>query len=365
MKKNLRNVLALALGLMTTVSFAQDWNVDSRTRMDMTERVSGEDYRLTTQRVTLGVSWGGSDWGIYTSSDFNYSLGDPTNDDNGLSTAPSASIYEAYASANLMGMASMTVGRQALSYGSGALVGVNDWSNEGRNTWDGITLGFDLDMADVSLGYAARNDEGSDFNTSSWNPDGDEVTNMWLNMAGEFSGWNVNVLYLTNSNDAEDAAYGVDISGGVMGASVSGSMNTDYAGNTMRAINLGYAATDNINLSVGQTAYSDEGQFGANLASDMSAGSWNETGTIGYLAKGDEDITYGLTYAAGGISVGATMHRITNTIDENYERAAMELNVGYSLGNNASLGLKYITDDNGDATAEESKYTYLTLTVTP
>ena len=51
--------------------------------------------------------------------------------------------------------------------------------------------------------------------------------------------------------------------------------------------------------------------------------------------------------------------------DENYERAAMELNVGYSLGNNASLGLKYITDDNGDATAEESKYTYLTLTVTP
>ena len=187
---------------------------------------------------------------------------------------------------------------------------------------------------------------------------------MWLNMGGEFSGWNVNVLYLSNSL-LDDAAYGFDIAGGVMGASVSGSMNTDYAGNTMRAINLGYAATDNINLSVGQTAYSDEGQFGANLASDMSAGSWNETGTIGYLGAGDEDITYGLTYAAGGISVGATMHRVTNTIDENYERAAMELNVGYSLGNNASLGLKYITDDNGDATAEESKYTYLTLTVTP
>ena len=50
MKKNLRNVLALALGLMTTVSFAQDWNVDSRTRMDMSE-VNGEDYRLTTQEL--------------------------------------------------------------------------------------------------------------------------------------------------------------------------------------------------------------------------------------------------------------------------------------------------------------------------
>ena len=37
MKKNLRNVLALALGLITTVSFAQDWNVDSRTRIDMSD----------------------------------------------------------------------------------------------------------------------------------------------------------------------------------------------------------------------------------------------------------------------------------------------------------------------------------------
>ena len=305
MKKNLRNVLALALGLMTTVSFAQDWNVDSRTRMDMSEK-KGEDYRVTTQRVTLGATWGGSDWGIHISSDFNYNLGERA-------------------------------------------LGGNEAS-----------MSFDLDMADVSLGYASRNDA----ETTKLDGVAEEKTNMWLNMGGEFSGWNVNVLYLSNSL-LDDAAYGVDIAGGVMGASVSGSMNTDYAGNTMRAINLGYAATDNINLSVGQTAYSDEGQFGANLASDMSAGSWNETGTIGYLGAGDEDITYGLTYAAGGISVGATMHRVTNTIDENYERAAMELNVGYSLGNNASLGLKYITDDNGDATAEESKYTYLTLTVTP
>ena len=139
-------------------------------------------------------------------------------------------------------------------------------------------------MADVSLGYASRNDAA----TTLIDDVAEEKTNMWLNMGGEFSGWNVNVLYLSNSL-LDDAAYGVDIAGGVMGASVSGSMNTDYAGNTMRAINLGYAATDNINLSVGQTAYSDEGQFGADLASDMSAGSWNETGTIGYLGAGDED----------------------------------------------------------------------------
>ena len=45
MKKNLRNVLVLALGLMTTVSFAQDWNVDSRTRIDMSGDEGAEDYK--------------------------------------------------------------------------------------------------------------------------------------------------------------------------------------------------------------------------------------------------------------------------------------------------------------------------------
>ena len=38
---------------------------NSRTRMDMSEAVGGEDYRLTNQRATLGATWGGSDWGIH------------------------------------------------------------------------------------------------------------------------------------------------------------------------------------------------------------------------------------------------------------------------------------------------------------
>ena len=38
-------------------------------------------------------------------------------------------IYEAYASTDLFGMASMTVGRQALDYGSGALMSSNQWSD--------------------------------------------------------------------------------------------------------------------------------------------------------------------------------------------------------------------------------------------
>ncbi len=365
MKKNLRNVLALFLGLMTTVSFAQDWNVDSRTRMDMSEAINGtntnEGYKMTNQRVTLGATWVGSDWAIHLSSDANYTLG--------VSADPSMSIYEAYASANLMGMASVTAGRQALNYGSGALMGTNDWNND-RNTWDGLTFGFDLDMADVTVGYASAN-SGPDVITGLATED---KNNMWVNLGGEFSGWNVNVLYLTDT-DKDDAAYGLDISGGLMGASVSGSMNTDYAGNTMRVVNLGYAVTDDINISVGQTAYGDENyvvadggrQTSFKMDNSNMNGSWADNGGIGYLMAGDEDLTYGLSYTMGGISLGATMHRITNTMDENYERSAMEVNLGYALGNNASLGLKYITDDNGitDGSVDESKYTWLTLTVTP
>ena len=149
MKKNLRNVLALALGLMTTVSFAQDWNVDSRTRNDM----SGDnDKMVTNQRATLGATWGGSDWGIHISSDVDYMLG---------SGSASMGIYEAYASANLMGVASVTAGRQALDNGSGALMSSNQWSAN-RTTWDGMTFGFDMDMADISLGYASYNGGGVD-----------------------------------------------------------------------------------------------------------------------------------------------------------------------------------------------------------
>ena len=378
MKKNLRNVLALALGLITTVSFAQDWNVDSRTRMDMSE-VNGEDYRLTTQRVTLGATWGGSDWGIHTSSDFNYNLGGINLGEGRVS----ATVYEAYASANLFGMASMTVGRQALEYGSGNLVGTNNWTNGDRNTWDGMSFGFDLDMADVTLGYATRNDAltSAAIIANDSTADGtDDLTNMYVNLNGEFSGWNVNVLYLTNSI-ADDAAFGVDLSGGIMGASVSASLNESYNGATMRSFGLGYTVNDNISLNVGQTTYGDEGEFGGfagNMGNGRDGSSWASHGNLGFLGASMESLNYGLSYSMGGISLSATMYRITDGGDddaaamyvaEDYDRQAMELGISYSLGSNAALGLKYVTDetenDGMGGSIEQSKYTWLTLTVTP
>ena len=329
MKKNLRNILALSLGLMTTVAFAQEWGVDSRTRMDMSE-ANGEGYKSTDQRVTLGATWGGSDWGIHVSSDVNYTLG---NDD-----AASMSIYEAYASTDLMGYASLTAGRMAINNGSGALMSSNDWGTD-RTTWEGMSFGLNLDMADVTIGYHAQNDGTG----------GDDAGNMWINAGGEFSGWNVNVLYMTVEGN-DDAATGIDISGEVAGAGISASMNTDFDGDEMRVIGLTYAVNDDMGVHASQTVYGEDGGF--NMNGTNMDGSWMTTGNMGYLNGGDEMLSYGLTYTMSGINLGATMHNVTS-LDES-ERDVTEISLGYSLNDNAGLSVSMVDD-------ADTKYMWLTL----
>ena len=336
MKKNLRNILALSLGLMTTVAFAQDWNVDSRTRIDM----SGDNDKMSTdQRVTLGATVGGSDWGIHVSSDVNYTLG--------ADTEKSMRIYEAYASADLMGYASVTAGRQALNYGSGALMSSNDWAAE-RTTWEGMTFGLNLDAADVTIGYHSQNSgaEGEE-----------DAGNMWINAGGEFSGWNVNVLYMQDEG-MEDNATGIDISGDLAGASVSASMNQDFNGGEMTMLGATYTVNDDMNVVGSYTTYGEEGFYMPGTNMD---GSWMTTGGVGYLGANDENMSLGLTYNMGSINLGATIHQITNSENDDYERDVMEISLGYSLGDNAGLSLKYATDATGDA--DEDKYMWLTLNV--
>ena len=175
---------------------------------------------------------------------------------------------------------------------------------------------------------------------------------MWVNAAGEFSGWNVNVLYMTDEGQ-DDAATGIDISGEVAGAGVSASMNTDFAGNEMRVIGLSYAVNDDMGVNVSQTVYSEAqvGEDGValggfNMAGTNMDGSWMATGGMGYLGAGDEDLALGLTYNMSGISMGATMHSITNSADETIDRSVTgNISLGYSLGDNTALGVKYATDD--------------------
>lgn len=347
MKKNLQNALVLAMGLMTTVTFAQDWGVDSRTRIDM----SGDNDKMeTSQRVTLGATWGGSDWGIHLSSDVNYMLGDRAianamNEDGNISM----NIFEAYASTDLMGYANVTVGRQALNYGSGALLSSNDWGTD-RTTWDGFKIGLNLDMADVTIGYASRNGGTAEEVDKS-------NGNMYLNAGGEFSGWNVNLVYMTKTEggeDGENAATGIDISGEVMGAGISASMNSDFDGDEMRVIGLTYAVNDDMGVHASQTVYGEEGDF--NMAGTNMDGSWMTTGNMGYLGAGAELLSYGLTYNMAGISLGATMHNVTNSLDDAVDTDATEISLGYSLNDNAGLSLSMV-DDN------ETKYMWVTLNV--
>ncbi len=347
MKKNLQNALVLAMGLMTTVTFAQDWGVDSRTRIDM----SGDNDKMeTSQRATLSATWGGSDWGIHLSSDVNYMLGDRAianamEEDGNISM----NVYEAYASTDLMGYANLTVGRQALNYGSGALISTNDWGTD-RTTWDGFKIGLDLDMADVTIGYASRNG-GTEAEVDASNG------NMYLNAGGEFSGWNVNLVYMTKTTageDGENAATGIDISGEVMGAGISASMNSDFDANDMRVIGLTYAINDDMGVHASQTVYGEDGDF--NMANTNMDGSWMTTGNMGYLGAGAELLSYGITYKMSGISLGATMHNVSNSMDEAVESDATEISLGYSLNDNAGLSVSMV-DDN------EVKYMWLTLNV--
>ena len=371
MKKNLRNILAVALGLITTVSFAQDWGVDSRTRIDM----SGDNDKMSTeQRATVGATWGGSDWGIHTSTEINYVLGP--------NSAASLRVYEAYASANVFGFANMTAGRQALDYGSGALMSSNQWAGAAgqRTTWDGFTFAIDNDMLDLTIGYASQMTDAPDTSASGG-------TNMHINASKAEGDWSVNLLYMTKEGQVDGealdglSAYGLDLGYNMMGGQlgINASMNQDYDENQMTSYGATYNVNDNLSISLSQTSYVyDEGTEDANgenatsfnMAGTNMAGDWFHTGNMGYLGAGDEDMTIGVSYNMGGITLGANMHTISNSENEDYERSVTDISLGYDLGDNASIGLRYATDTNDDAAndgagAWDNKYTWVTLTVNP
>ena len=368
MKKNLQNALLLAMGLMTTVSFAQDWNVDSRTRIDM----SGDFDRMeTAQRATLGYTVGGSDWSIHGSTVVNYDLG--------MGQVAGLAVYEAYASTDLMGYASLTAGRQALNYGSGMIVGSNEWGTD-RNTRDAFTFDLDLDMADVTLGYASR------MNGDSLTTGG---TSMWLNASKSEGDWTANLLYVSGtSTDADvdsDAttAMGLDLSYNMMGGDLAlnvtyNTVSNDDVDMDMNSIGATYNVNESMSISASQTTYGEGGFATTNsnygLNGDMYAttgeylgnyNSWNENGNLGFLNPNDKNLSIGGDYNMGDFDLGVTMHTITNDVVEAYERNVMEMSLGYSMSDNANLSLMYATDDNRYAGASEETYMFLTLTVTP
>ena len=345
MKKNLRNILVLAMGLMTTVSFAQDWDGDSRTRIDM----SGDgDEMSTDQRATVGATWGGSDWSIHGSTNVNYTLG--------TGNAATIGVYEAYASTDLMGYASVTAGRQALDYGSGAIVSSNQWGAN-RATWDGFTFGPALDFADVTFGYASTTDSITDL---------DGRSQMWLNAAKGEGDWNANLLYVSTTLGDADAmtAMGLDLSYAMM----SGDLNLNVSYNTatgysaedmdMTMIGATYNVNESMSISGSQTTY---GENGFNVGS-ASMGGYASSGSLGYLGADDVNMAIGGAYAMGDFTLGATMNMITNETTNAEDRDVMDISVGYTMSANANLSLSMATDTQGD---DETNYMWITLNVMP
>ena len=300
MKKNLRNILTLALGFATIFATAQSWDADSRTRVDM----GGDNDQFTTdQRTSLGVSWGGNGWGINVSANHNYDLG---------TDGSSMSWNEAYATTDLMGYASVAVGRQALDYGSGSVMGSNDWGAN-PNTRDGGVFSIANDMLGLDLGVYKNNaGDGVDEGT----------TNYFVNASKSDGDWSVYLTYISMGN--EDNAMGLDFGYAMMG----GDLDLDISYNTasgwageddedMMSIGATYNVNADMSVSATRTTYGEGGfdMDGSNV------GGWASHGNMGYLGANDEDMAFGVSYAMGDFSLGLTMHKVTNTEDEDAERS--------------------------------------------
>jgi len=366
---------------MTTVSFAQDWDVDSRTRIDM----SGDNERFeAAERVNLGATWGGDDWGIHLSTVVNYDM------NNGV--AATLDVNEAYASTDLMGYASLTVGRQALNYGSGMIISSNDWGTN-AHTRDAFVFGLNLDMADITVGYSSRMSDYVDAAGSHDSLHAGE-TGYWMNASKSQDDWSVNLLYGSSTatgvnvdmeqEDADATTYmGLDLTYSMMGGDLG--LNVSYNTNSgdkadpdntdatlaedMMSIGATYNVSDQLSLTVNQTTY---GENGFDMDNNNMSGSWMTTGGMGYLNKNDQDRNLGIAYTMGDFNLGATMHQVANTGDDDagstanadYDRSVMNISLGYTMSDNANLSLNYATDKETSMDADD-KYMWITLNIRP
>ncbi|MEE2953647.1 MAG: alginate export family protein [Bacteroidota bacterium] len=406
MKKNLRNSLILALGLITTGVFAQDWSGDSRTRINM----HGEnDMMSTDQRATLGVTWGDSDWGIHVSGVVNYTLGE-----NDETTPASIDVYEAYGTTSLFGFANMTAGRQALEYGSGTIIGKNDW-NPVRQTWDGMKFSVNNDLANVDIGWFRENAPEEDADTVM-----QENSNnaLFANLSKSGDNWNMNLFYMDNSaidgGEAGDKsnAMGLDLNYTMSGFDLGLSYNTastTAAGETptdmdVMTISAGYAVNDNLSLGLSRTAYGESGfasgvgnlggylghandtlvddttglqinQVSTSANADGSDNNWLTHGNMGHLAAEDVAMSVDVDYTMGAVSLSVGWTTVSSGMEapedtqrdgvdwDEWDRTVVDFGLGYSLNDNASLSLRYVTDAIAEGDAD--KYMWVGLQITP
>lgn len=374
MKIKLRNILTLSLALLSTISFAQTMDFDSRTRVNM----HGDDgMNLTEQRTTIGATVGGDDWGIHMSSDFNFFHNDGSNYMN-----VSANVYEAYAKTSLFSFADLTVGRQAWDFGSGSIIGTNQWdgydlsgAQVGRVTRDGMLFDIDNDMVDLSVGYSLVNlGDGSE-----------DATYTLINAAKSFGDLTGNVLVIQQDNGGiESTIMGIDVGYSAMGGALDlmAQMNTatsDDIDYDMTMIGASYNVNDDLSIRASQTTYGENGftiganddgmNSGTNMGSNYNSigeyegGSFGSHGNMGYLRADDVNLAIGVDYSMGDFDLSYTMNQITNNVFDDYEKEVTEFSVGYNLNDNSSLSLKYANDNRFNDDGDD--WMWLSLTINP
>ena len=325
MKKNLRNVLVLGLGLITTIASAQ-WSASSTSWVDNND----SDARTVDTRstVTLDMS------GVHISQDFSW-------DDAGNTAT---TTYEAYYSTDVMGYGTLTMGRQDLSFGSGALIGSNNWGNTVRNTTDGMNFGMNMAGFDIDAGTL----------------DGISTGHTYVNLNGSFSGVSVNLLMVDN-NDVKSSGYdfGYALMDGALALSYS--MNDDGLGSEMTEMGASYSIFDNASINMSMRSYEGDVE-NQDFSAGMSAWDLIGSGDLGHGGNGDEVLSYGLNYDLGNVALSYNMHTTSHEGADDVE--ATDMRVSYQLNDNCTLGYRMLsTGVDADADGNEDEYNTVTISI--
>jgi hypothetical protein len=305
MKKNLQKVLILALGLTTTIASAQ-WSANSTTWVDNTD----SDARAAVTRITAGFDMSG----VHVSSDY-FATMDP----NGTAQY-NANVYEAYVSTDVMGFGTLTLGRQDLSFGSGALIGSNNWGSS-RYTTDGANFAASFSGFDINAGTLGGINQSSNY----------------INAAGSFSGVSVNVLMIDN-NDVKSHGYDFGYSMMDGDLSLSYSMNDDGLGSEMTHMGASYSVFDNMSINASMREYTGDDTDHTFTAANSAWNDGLDAGVLPHFDNGVEVLSYGLTYNLGDISLGYDMHTMSE--DGYYDLELTDMSISYRLNDNCTLGYR-------------------------
>ena len=344
MKKNLQLALAIMLGLATTAVTAQDWSVDSETRMSSESADNSEFNNFAEQFMRMGVSWGDETVSVNASfngfADLNYVDGQD---------AATFGIHEAYASTDVMGFATLSGGRMALEFGSGKIIGSNDWRNNG-NTWDGLMVDINNDFADISFGMArydeSDDDAGLDYSDNY----------MLLNASKEMDAMSFDFTYASASADngsdeisatsmGLEGTYSLDMGANLHFAYYSATVDNgivDEYDMGLTSIGASYEVMDGLTAHASYDMYDENGFY---LATSNELGRGNGTGAFIIDMEGTQ-MVFGADYNMGDFNFGVTMYQFeSEEVDGvTIEQDAMDFGASYSFNENASLGLKYSTN---------------------